>query len=711
MGIELRGAGKGKSKIWCICEPAGTICVILAYSIIISCSYVTSVKVIGTYSTLPFYGVRVPMQVIYLGVVGMAVWAHLACMLTDPGAVPLVADDPEGGRALDDFCTKSAVDVGFDLEGGPVKMCRKCQQRKPNRAHHCSICKRCIMKMDHHCPWVNNCVGQYNQKHFLLFLMYIFLMSSMSLGIIGVRTYDCISYSGRMFENWSTSASTSVGVSPSSTSVGVVSPSAAEGGGGSGESKSFAQMRRDMPAAPYEVPDEGEQYYGSEGGISSEPLGFTQVLSSSAPTSASSVQNQQNANKMRRRRLTEAEDAQEVEDYRDQSKSTSANVLEVEQTSEQSSLFGSLFPNMFAMAAPLSFTQTESSKSSSSLEKYNRDQVLNNVDEGVEGPRGVTSDHRSATPGDNDVNRGTTRSWQMNASPSALPQTQGTQQHLSQTATVPAGGSLHSASRMLTTGLEDALQTVASGLNKHRRNMRKRRGYGNSAEDDELCEPNEWTLVGGILVLFMGATFALFTCAMSCDQVSAITSDQTLIEKLQAKRQEKEVREEAARKESISSSSRDEGQSSHATAAGSMKGGLDAASGGFAQATNGGVIDVSHPGYIVGRPMSNERGDGYQPVGRSPFSHHASAESVQKVCFCLPREIVCCETLCTYCCCGRTVCCCGERDGSGQTGARKRGGRRLFVRAMAEVCGSGKNINWRWFVPFPVKLATPKAIV
>ena len=56
-----------------------------------------------------------------------------------------------------------------------LKRCDKCYIVRTPRVHHCSVCKGCIMKMDHHCPWINNCVGQFNQKFFIQFCYYCFL--------------------------------------------------------------------------------------------------------------------------------------------------------------------------------------------------------------------------------------------------------------------------------------------------------------------------------------------------------------------------------------------------------------------------------------------------------------------------------------------------------------------------------------------------------
>ena len=56
-----------------------------------------------------------------------------------------------------------------------IRYCEKCCHIKPDRCHHCSVCGECVLKMDHHCPWVNNCVAFTNYKFFVLFLGYALL--------------------------------------------------------------------------------------------------------------------------------------------------------------------------------------------------------------------------------------------------------------------------------------------------------------------------------------------------------------------------------------------------------------------------------------------------------------------------------------------------------------------------------------------------------
>ncbi|KAL5032390.1 palmitoyltransferase swf1, variant 2 [Batrachochytrium dendrobatidis] len=51
------------------------------------------------------------------------------------------------------------------------RKCTTCKTLKPARSKHCSVCKGCIARLDHHCVWINNCVGHYNNRWFLSFLI------------------------------------------------------------------------------------------------------------------------------------------------------------------------------------------------------------------------------------------------------------------------------------------------------------------------------------------------------------------------------------------------------------------------------------------------------------------------------------------------------------------------------------------------------------
>jgi len=54
-----------------------------------------------------------------------------------------------------------------------LSFCKKCQMRRPPRCHHCSHCNRCVLQMDHHCIWINNCIGYNNYRTFILTLVYL----------------------------------------------------------------------------------------------------------------------------------------------------------------------------------------------------------------------------------------------------------------------------------------------------------------------------------------------------------------------------------------------------------------------------------------------------------------------------------------------------------------------------------------------------------
>ncbi|CAM9671717.1 unnamed protein product, partial [Ectocarpus sp. 8 AP-2014] len=53
----------------------------------------------------------------------------------------------------------------------PRRLCQTCLVRKPTRSKHCAECGLCVGRMDHHCVWLNNCVGCGNHRRFVAFVL------------------------------------------------------------------------------------------------------------------------------------------------------------------------------------------------------------------------------------------------------------------------------------------------------------------------------------------------------------------------------------------------------------------------------------------------------------------------------------------------------------------------------------------------------------
>ena len=88
-------------------------------------------------------------------------------MLEDPGYVPKLGSRTQQKAVIDDL-------IGlwkFDDQN----FCVTCMIRQPLRSKHCKRCGRCVAKHDHHCPWIHSCVGANNHRHFILYVINLFL--------------------------------------------------------------------------------------------------------------------------------------------------------------------------------------------------------------------------------------------------------------------------------------------------------------------------------------------------------------------------------------------------------------------------------------------------------------------------------------------------------------------------------------------------------
>lgn len=126
-------------------------------------------------------------------ITGLLLYCLGRCFLTHPGSIPDGKGwelRQEGDQNLD--ASRSAL---VEKKGsGERRHCKWCLKYKPDRTHHCRVCNMCVLRMDHHCPWVYNCIGFRNHKYFFLLLFY----AALDLLFISLTMFESVWWSTRI---------------------------------------------------------------------------------------------------------------------------------------------------------------------------------------------------------------------------------------------------------------------------------------------------------------------------------------------------------------------------------------------------------------------------------------------------------------------------------------------------------------------------------
>ncbi|XP_065578536.1 palmitoyltransferase ZDHHC1-like [Artemia franciscana] len=91
-----------------------------------------------------------------------------------------------------DPCEPAIKSANIVTSSSAYGRCHICQiSVSDHQTKHCSICNKCVKSFDHHCKWLNQCVGGSNYKAFISAVLTSFVHS---LIICGLSVYGVVMY-------------------------------------------------------------------------------------------------------------------------------------------------------------------------------------------------------------------------------------------------------------------------------------------------------------------------------------------------------------------------------------------------------------------------------------------------------------------------------------------------------------------------------------
>jgi len=105
----------------------------------------------------------------------------------------LATSDSIGRARMERLLAQGSGEYLQLIEKGEFKqVCVVCRARRKMRSHHCKECGRCVERLDHHCPWIDNCVGLGNQRAFFCFILVLFATICDFYYIVVLYAFDSV---------------------------------------------------------------------------------------------------------------------------------------------------------------------------------------------------------------------------------------------------------------------------------------------------------------------------------------------------------------------------------------------------------------------------------------------------------------------------------------------------------------------------------------